>query len=72
MTPFRWALPSPLIRRSRPWGAALVIAAVTFVVCFLGHLFGRQAGKRLGGKADVIGGLVLVGIGIEIWLTGIL
>ena len=56
------------------WYAAaesLLIGAVTFCVCTAGILIGRKAGTRLSGKASVLGGLILIGIGIKILVTGI-
>ena len=48
---------------------ALIIGAVTFGICTAGILIGRKAGTKLSGKASVIGGIVLTGIGIEILVT---
>ena len=50
---------------------ALIIAAVTFVICACGLLIGRKIGTRLSGKANILGGLILIGIGIEIFITGV-
>lgn len=50
--------------------AALVIAAVTFAVCLCGLLIGKRFGTRLSGKAQVLGGVILIVIGIEIFVTG--
>lgn len=50
--------------------AALIIAAVTFVICTMGLVIGRKAGTRLAGKASILGGAILIFIGIEIFLTG--
>lgn len=52
--------------------AALLIAAVTFVICFFGLQIGKKAGTRLAGKASILGGVILIGIGLEIFLTGVL
>lgn len=52
--------------------AALIIAAVTFVICLLGLLIGRRFGCKLCNKAQILGGIILILIGIEIFLTGIL
>ena len=49
--------------------AALIIAAVTFVICLLGLLIGRQVGTRLAGKAGILGGVILIIIGLEIFIT---
>jgi len=51
--------------------ASLIIAAVTFAICMTGLLIGKKAGDKLGSKATIIGGLILVGIGIEIFVKGI-
>ena len=50
----------------------LVIAAVTYVICVGGLLIGKTAGTRLAGKANILGGIILIFIGVEIFLTGIL
>lgn len=52
--------------------ASLIIAAVTFVICLGGLKLGRAAGTRLAGKASVLGGVILIFIGIEIFLKGVL
>ncbi|MBQ8149737.1 MAG: manganese efflux pump [Clostridia bacterium] len=51
---------------------ALIIAAVTFVICMGGLLIGRKFGTKLAGKASILGGVILILIGIEIFLTGVL
>lgn len=50
---------------------SLIIAAVTFVLCFTGLLIGRKAGTKLSGHAEVIGGIILIAIGIEIFIKGL-
>lgn len=52
--------------------AALLIAAVTFVICISGIFIGKKAGMKLAGKATVFGGVLLIGIGLEIFLTHML
>ena len=52
--------------------AALIIAAVTFVICISGIFIGKKAGMKLAGKATVFGGVLLIGIGLEIFLTHLL
>ena len=49
--------------------SALIIAAVTFVICLAGVLIGRKAGTKLAGKAGVLGGVILIFIGLEIFVT---
>ena len=48
--------------------AALIIALVTFVICSFGLHIGRKAGDRLGGRAEILGGCILIFIGIEIFV----
>ena len=52
--------------------AALLIAIVTFIICLQGLRIGRRIGTKLAGKASIIGGIILIGIGIEIFVTGML
>ncbi len=52
--------------------ASLVIGIVTFMVCFAGIFIGKQAGTRLAGKAGILGGAILIFIGLEIFITGLL
>ena len=49
--------------------SSLIIGAVTFAICFAGVVLGRKLGTKLAGSASVLGGIILVGIGIEILLT---
>ena len=51
--------------------ASLIIAVVTFAICMTGLLIGKKAGEKLGAKATLFGGLILVGIGIEIFVKGV-
>ena len=51
---------------------ALVIAVVTFVICFIGVYLGKKFGTKLSNKACLFGGVLLIIIGLEIFLTGIL
>jgi putative Mn2+ efflux pump MntP len=48
------------------WTPALVIGVVTFFVCMLGFEFGKRIGSTLGRRAETVGGLVLIGIGVKI------
>ncbi|HPD02059.1 MAG TPA: manganese efflux pump MntP family protein [Eubacteriales bacterium] len=52
-----------------------VIAAVTFAICFLGIFLGHKCGRLLKNKtpiAEIIGGVILIGIGIRIVLSHVL
>ena len=51
--------------------ASVIIAAVTFVICVGGLVIGKKAGTKLSGKANILGGVILIGIGIEIFVKGI-
>lgn len=51
--------------------ASLIIAGVTFAICMTGLLIGKKAGEKLGSKATLLGGVILVGIGIEIFVKGV-
>ena len=50
---------------------AVVIAAVTFVICLGGLAIGKKFGTHLAGKAGIMGGLILIFIGLEIFITGV-
>ena len=45
---------------------AFIIAGVTFVICVAGVYLGRKFGTKLAGKANILGGVILILIGIEI------
>lgn len=49
----------------------LIIAIVTFVISVAGVLIGKKVGTKLGWKADILGGVILIGIGLEIFITGV-
>lgn len=49
----------------------LIIGVVTFVICLLGVMIGKKFGTRFSGRATVLGGVILILIGIEIFVTGI-
>lgn len=51
--------------------AALIIADETFVICMVGLLFGRRIGVRLADKSEIVGGVILIGIGVEIFIKGV-
>lgn len=51
---------------------ALIIGVVTFFICVGGLLIGKKFGTKLAGKASILGGVILIGIGIEIFVSGII
>ena len=52
--------------------AVLIIACVTFAICFAGVAIGKKAGTKLAGKAGIFGGCILIFIGLEILITSFL
>ena len=56
----------------RALSAGLIIAGVTFVICVLGLRLGQRFGTRLSARASLLGGGILIAIGIEIFVTGIM
>ena len=49
--------------------SVLLIAIVTFIICFAGLSIGKKAGTKLAGKAGILGGSILIFIGLEIFIT---
>ena len=49
--------------------ACLVIGVVTFFICYVGLGIGKKAGTKLAGKAGILGGVILIFIGLEIFIT---
>lgn len=52
--------------------AVLLIALVTFVICIGAVYVGKNFGTKLGNKAEILGGIILIFIGLEIFITGII
>ena len=51
---------------------SFLIAVTTFVLCMAGLKFGKKFGERLADKATIFGGLLLIAIGVEIFVKGVL
>ena len=51
--------------------ASLIIAVVTFFICMAGLRIGKKFGTKLSGKASILGGIILIGIGLEIFISGV-
>jgi putative Mn2+ efflux pump MntP len=49
--------------------ACMLIGIVTFFICYIGLGIGKKAGTKLAGKAGVLGGVILILIGLEIFIT---
>ncbi len=54
------------------WMVASIIATITFVISMAGLYMGRKAGKKLVGKAELLGGIVLIAIGTKILIEHLL
>ena len=52
--------------------AALLISVVTFILCTSGVMIGKKFGTWLANKATILGGCILIAIGLEIFITGIM
>lgn len=52
--------------------ACLTIGVMAYTATTTGFLLGRKAGKLVGKRAEAIGGVVLIGIGIRILVTHLL
>ena len=50
---------------------SIEIAIVTFLLCVLALFLGRKVGTKLAGKAGILGGIILIFIGIEIFIKGV-
>lgn len=50
--------------------SCLIIGTETFFICFGGLFVGKKVGTKLAGKASILGGIILIAIGIEIFASG--
>ena len=48
-----------------------LIAAVTLAICLGGVYIGKKFGTHLAGRASILGGIILIVIGVEIFVTGL-
>ena len=49
-----------------------IISLVTFVICIIGIFIGRKVGDKLSTRAQILGGIILIGIGLEIFISGMI
>lgn len=60
---------------ANPWWQALIAASiigiVTFGISLAGVFIGKKFGDKLGSKAEIVGGVILIAIGIEIFVSGV-
>lgn len=52
--------------------STLIIGVVTFGICVIGLLIGKKFGTKIASGASVFGGVILVGIGLEILISSFL
>ncbi len=45
-----------------------IIGVTTFVLSFIGVFAGKKFGDLLGSKAEIVGGIILVGIGLKVFI----
>ena len=68
------ALATGVLFVSLPFGQVMIdmgiIAAVSFFFSRLGYRIGYAAGRRLNFNVELLGGLVLIGLGIKIFIEG--
>lgn len=50
---------------------SLIIGVVTLGICLVGLFLGKKVGHFFKGKAGIIGGVILIGIGLEIFIKGV-
>ncbi|MGM9940735.1 MAG: manganese efflux pump MntP family protein [Bulleidia sp.] len=48
-----------------------IIGIVTFFICMAGLLIGKRFGTKLANKAGILGGVILIVIGLEIFISGV-
>ena len=63
------------IAGSNVWSALLsvgIIAIVTFGICIGSVYLGKKFGTKLGNKAQIVGGVILIAIGLEIFIKGMI
>lgn len=51
--------------------SSLVIGVVTLLICLAGLQIGKKFGMKFANKASILGGIILIGIGIEIFVKGL-
>ena len=50
---------------------SIIIAIVTFFICITGVKIGKTFGTRLASKSQILGCMILIAIGLEIFIKGI-
>lgn len=52
--------------------SAILIAVVTLSFCLVGLIFGKKISSKFSKYAELIGGIILIGIGLEIFITNMI
>lgn len=52
--------------------SCLIIGTVTLGFCLFGLFFGKKLGGKFSKRAELIGGIILIAIGIEIFVSGMI
>lgn len=55
----------------RAFASSFIIGVVTLVICLIGLIFGKKIGHKFSSIATIIGGVILILIGIEVFVRGI-
>ena len=55
----------------RAFASSFIIGVVTLVICLIGLIFGKKIGNKFSSIATIIGGVILILIGIEVFVRGI-
>ncbi len=50
---------------------SIIIGIVTTVICIAGIIIGKKFGNRFSKSASIIGGIILIVIGVEIFIKGV-
>ncbi len=50
------------------WTSAILICCTTFAFSLVGVIFGKRVGTKLGSRAQLVGGIILVCIGLKIFI----
>lgn len=50
---------------------SIIIGLVTFIICIIGTLIGKKFGTKFSKSASIIGGVILIAIGLEIFIKGV-
>jgi putative Mn2+ efflux pump MntP len=54
------------------WASGIIIGTITFLASMTAIRIGKSAGKRLGQRVEIVGGLILIAIGIKIFIEHML